>query len=398
MSNRITADLRVDQFGITIDDTTRRLDFPRAEADGVEGASGSARYGARELAFDKLHTRLDRLHWAAEAASAGPLWVRTDDGGVELTIERAEMPRGIMVTHAAGGGVEILAPHATLTDLRLGLPRLGEIDPPSGAALVRPADVPLRQGRLRFLDGMSGEIRFTITVELDLPVIGKRTLDQKLRIPVADGSLDFRALEDSLDWLEGAFLDVGVEDRRLAVKWGVPLIAPGARHIVSWELDDDAYALATFDRVPLRSLADFRLPVTSPDPESKKKSRVRKLSLVDLDVQLSLRAPRNLEVAGGTVMFGGDDAPGIVDLKVAGGMTHPPAPGHLQGTIGLVDVTTKDVHLGPMKLTVDRLHLGAIESMELAFDGFRPVGLTFTIPRATATNLSLAIAPSAPAE
>ncbi len=68
---------------------------------------------------------------------------------------------------------------------------------------------------------------------------------------------------------------------------------------------------------------------------------------------------------------------------------HPPAPGGLTGSIALLDVTAKDLGLGPVVLTVDRLHLGAIEPVELAFDGFSPAGLTAHIHRISATNLSL---------
>lgn len=400
MPSQVSADLRVDQFGIVIDETTRRLDFPRAEADGVEGRSGSVRYGAREIVMDKLRARLDRMHWSAEAGSAGPVFLRDDEGKVELTIDRVELPRGMMIARAAGGGVEIIAQHASLTDVRLRIPNLGAFQPQASTVLARAAEVPLRQSRLRFLDAVSGQIDLTIRVELDLPVIGTRTLDQVLRIPVADGSLDFRALEDSLDWLEGRFLDLGVEDRQLVLSWRVPIFSPRIKELVAWTLDDDAYALATFDRVPLRALADFRLPAgAEPDPGasgsmSKRKSRLRKLTLEKLDAKLSLRAPRAVDVAGGTLLFGGEDAPGIVDLVVGGSLTHPPGPGALKGTIGLVDVTGKDLHLGPTNLTFDRLHLGAIEEIELIFDGFRPVGLTCHISRATATNLSLSIAPS----
>ncbi len=390
-SHRVLANLRVDQFGLTLDDKGRRLDFPRAEADHVEGHSDGARYGARELVFDKLSTRLDRTHWEAEAMSAGPLWLRTDDARVELSIERAEFARGVMITRAAAGGVELLAPHASLSDVRLQLPRLTEFKREASAAIeALPAvrgDALLRQGSLRFLDGLSGEIRCTLKVVLDLPVIGQRTLDQKLVIPIADGSLDFRALEDSLDWLEGTFLDLGIVDDRLAIRWGVPLLP--SKEIVSFALDRDAQALSAFDRVPVRSFADFRVPATRGD--DKKPSRVKSLTVADLDVSLSLRAPRSVEVGGGAILFGGADAPGVVGLAVMGSMTHPPNPGSLRGTIGLVDVTAQDVQAGPMLVTVDRLHLGAIDGLELSFDGFRPVGLTLMIARATATNLSLGI-------
>ena len=398
MPSQLSADLRVDRFGIVIDETNRRLDFPRAEADGVEGKSGNLRYGARELVFDRLRARLDRMHWSAEAASAGPVWLRDDAGRVELTVERIEMPRGVMIARAAGHGVEILAQHASLTDLRLRVPDLGAFERQASTAIARAREVPLRQSKLHFLDAVNGQIDFTIHVELELPVIGMRTLDQQLRIPIVDGSFDFRALENELDWLEGRFVDLGVDEDQLRLSWRVPIFAPRQKELIAWQLDDDAQKLAPFDRVPIRSLADFRLPERDePDPGasgsmSKRKSRLRNLSIQDLQARLSLRAPRSTEIAGGTILFGGDDAPGIVDLQLAGSMTHPPAPGALRGSIGVLDVTGKDLHLGTgATLTCDRLHLGAIEDIELLFDGFRPVGLTCHISRATATNLSLSI-------
>jgi hypothetical protein len=397
-SHQLSADLKVDQFGIVIDDNSKRLDFPRAEAEGVEGQSGGVRYGARELVFDKLRMHLDRMHWSAETGSAGPLYLRDDAGRLELTIDRVEMPRGLMIARAAAGGVEILAQHASLSDVRLTIPSLAAFEPVATTALARAAEVPLRQSKLRFLDAVSGRIAVTLEVELDLPVIGIRTLNQKLDIPVENGSLDFRALENSLDWLEGKFVDLGVEDRQLILSWRVPIFSPSSKDLVLWPLDDDAYTQATFDRVPLRSLTDFRMAPpkngraeTDPPDKAKRKSRLRKLTVADIDIKLSLAAPKSVDFGGGTVLFGGDDGPGIVDLAVIGSLTHPPGPGGLRGTIGLLDVTAKDVHAGPMIVTVDRLHVGAIEEIELVFDGFRPVGLTCHITRATATNLSLSI-------
>jgi len=402
MPHRLAADLQVDSFGVTVDGATRRLDFPRAEADGLEGASGRTRYGARELVLDRLQTRLDRMHWTADAASAGGLWLRTDDGSVELTIDRVEMPHGMMLARAAGGGVEIRAPHASLSDVKLTVPDLGALRRPAPAdgAAPKPAPAPrpsgsaeLRQRKLRFLDALAGQISVTIKVQLDLPVIGRRTLDQALRIPIQNGSLDFRALEDGLDWLEGAFLALGIEHRRLAVSWGVPIIAPAAKDIISFELDEDAQTLATFDRVPLRSLADFRFPTRGAGAgagrDGKRRSVLRSLTLGGIDVALSLAAPRSVDVGGGTILLGGEDAPGIVDFEVHGSLTHPPAPGSLRGTIGVVDATLKDVRAGGVGLTVDRLHFGGVETFDLTFEGFRPVGLTAFVNRVTATNLSL---------
>jgi hypothetical protein len=228
---------------------------------------------------------------------------------------------------------------------------------------------------------------------LDLPVLGKRTLDQQLRVPIQDGSLDFRALDKSLDWLEGAFLDIAHDDGRLAVTWKVPIF--GSTHdLIAWTLDDDAAALAAFGRVPVRSLADFAIARSGDKPESEKNDKKRKIlqsfSLDAIDVALSLLAPRSLEVGAGVVMFGGDDQPGLVDLKVSGAI-HDRGEGVLRGAIGSIDTTIKDLRIGPLVLTADRLHCDGIDHLEVVFDGFSPKSITVVVHRVTATNLSLKV-------
>jgi hypothetical protein len=396
---KLEADLQVGSFGLMIDGATRRLDFPRGEIDDLRGIAGSLTYGANEVVFDKLHTRLDRTHWQAETAAAGGMFLRTEGDSLLLTIGRVEMGHGLSITRAAEGGVEILAAHASLNDVLLGIPDVSKLRGSKGAevastAIARAADVPLRQDRLHWLDTLSGEISVTLKAVLDLPVIGTRSLDQKLTIPIKDGSLDFKALNDSLDWLEGAFLDLLHRNEKLVLTWRVPIVG-ARREIMSWELDDEAKMLATFDRVPLRSLADFRFPSSGKvteqvDPQpAKKKSILRSLTLSDLKVNLSMVAPRSVEIGHGAIQFGGDGQPGIVGLQVAGQLVHPPGPGAVTGTIGVVDITAKDIAMGPLTLTVDRLHLGELESFEIAFDGFRPVGVTARVHRVTASNLVL---------
>lgn len=402
-TQKLEADLRVGAFGMLIDGTTRRLDFPRGEMDGLRGTAGSLTYGARELVMDRLHTRLDRTHWAAEACSAGDVFLKTIDGSLAMEIDRVEMSRGVQITRAAEGGIELIAPHVSLQDVKLTIPSFENLRGAKAAtvaaeALRKAAEVPLRQDKLRFLDSLAGEISVRIKVVLDLPVLGTRTLDQALKIPIKDGSLDFRALDRSLDWLEGTFVDLGIKDGRLVLSWGVPIFVKN-REIISWQLDDDARTLATFDRVPLRSLSDFRIPGNNrPATEGApaKKSALRKLTVEDLKVSLSMAAPRSVEIGLGAILFGGDDAPGIVGLEVGGTLVHPPGPGTIQGALGVVDVTAKDLGIGPANATVDRLHLGGVESVSLSFDGFRPTGLTATIHRITATNLSLRLGATEP--
>jgi hypothetical protein len=392
MGQRVETDITVQRFGFVTDDAGSRLRFPRAENRDIEGSSGSIKYGARDCVLDDLEGRLDTLRWTAEAASVGASWLRDDQGRFEIAVDRVEMPRGLRLVRA-DHGVEIVAPYVSLSDMKLTV--RGPFGSPAKPALPAPAAAAgLRQAKLRFLDSLSGRIYITVKVVLDLPVIGHRSLDQQLRVPVQEGSLDFRKLEDSLDWLEGAFLDIKHEGEKLALAWKVPLFG-SAHELITWKLDHDATSLASFGRVPVRSLADFRL-VAGSKPDDKKRSPLKALSLDAIDIALSLLAPRSVEAGGGMIMFGGDDQPGMVDLEVTGSI-HDRGPGELKGTIGSVDTTIKDVQLGPVKLTADRLHFDGLDQLEVTFDGFTPQALTMIVHRVTATNLALQIGAAPPA-
>jgi hypothetical protein len=414
--NRTQGNIRVDGFGVTIGEETRRLDFPRAEIEGLEGESGSIEYGAGEVSFEALSGRLQGVNWSTQSASASRFWVRDKEGRFELHVAGVELPRGVRLTRSAMGGVELVAPHASFTDLRLHVPDLtafrkdpapaaeGGRDPtPTPTPTPAPAPAPaapaeLRQEHLRFLDAINGAIGFTIKVVLDLPVLGIRTLDQKVQVEIKDGAFDYKKLDDGLTWLEGAFLDIEVENNRFRVAYGVPLLS--SKEIISFALDNDASAAAAFDRISLRSLADFRIPGRGKNgnggaPDKKERGRLRSLTLGDLAVNLHMVAPRNLEAMGGTIRFGGDDAPGIVDLDIAGSVVQPGS-GQLTAKAGAVDMTIKDAHAGGLALTADRLHVGPMDELTVTFDGFTPRSVTAVLHRVTATNLSLILGGSRP--
>jgi hypothetical protein len=383
MGQRVETDITVQRFGYLSDEAGSRLQFPRAETHDIEGAAGSVAYGARDCVLDDLEGRLDTLRWTAEAASLGGAWLRDGQGRFDIAVDRLEMPRGLRLVRA-DRGVEIVAPYVSIADMKLTL--RGPFGSTKPAAPRTPAPAEPRQGKLRFLDSLSGRIDLTVKVVLDLPVIGHRSLDQELRVPIQEGSLDFRKLEDSLDWLEGAFLDIKHDGDKLSLVWKVPIF--GSKHeLITWKLDHDATALAAFGRVPVRSLTDYRI-VAAGKPDDRK--TLQSLSLEAIDIALSLLAPRSVEAGGGVIMFGGDDQPGMVDLKVTGSI-HDRGPGELKGAIGSVDTTIKDVQLGPAKLTADRLHFDGLDQLEVVFDGFSPQAVTMIVHRVTATNLSLQV-------
>jgi hypothetical protein len=385
MPHHVESDITVQRFAFTDDDQGRRLAFPRAEVKSAGGRSGAMSYGANDLLFDQLEGRLDTLRWTADAASIGAAWLRDDAGRVDVRVNRIELSRGAMLTRA-DRGVEIVAPHVTLSEMKLAVK--GPFGMKTAAA---PAAIPaeLRQSNLRFLDSLSGHINLTIKVKLDLPVIGSRSLDQKLEVPISEGSLDYRALDESLDWLEGTFLDIQHDEDKLAVTWKVPIFG-SHRDLVAWKLDQDAQTLASFGRVPVRSLSDF-IVGSGRSKEKKNGGILKSLSLAGIDVALSLVAPRSFDVAGGLVMFGGDDEPGMVDFKVTGGINDR-GPGSVTGAIGSIDTTIKDVHIGPANITADRLHFDGLDELEVTFDGFSPQRVNVVIHRVTATNLRLQLA------
>lgn len=399
MPHHVESDITVQRFGYTGDEHGKRLTFPRAVSHAVEGRSGAVMYGAADLIFDGLEGRLDTLRWTTDAGSLGSAWLRDDHGRVDVAVERIELSRGAMLTRA-DRGVEIVVPHVTLSEMKLTVRgpfgRKDETGEGTPAVVTRIPSQPviqreLRQDRLRFLDSLSGRIYLTIKVKLDLPVIGNRTLDQQLKVPIQEGSLDYRALDDSLDWLEGTFLDIKHDDDKLAVTWKVPIFG-SSRELVAWQLDREAATLASFGRVPVRSLADFYLKRGESKPEPKKPSGILKaLSIDAIDVALNLIAPRSLEAAGGVVMFGGDDQPGLVDMKVTGDI-HDKGPGRIAGAIGSIDTTIKDVRIGPAIVTADRLHFDGLDELEVVFDAFQPQCVTVVIHRVTATNLMLQLA------
>jgi hypothetical protein len=402
---KVEADVDVQRFAYESDDTKSRLLFPRAQAKKLEGRSGATSYGAADCNFEGLEGRLGQLRWTTESASAGATWLRDDAGRFDIAIDRAEFPHGLQLTRGVDHSVELISPHVTFAELRLTAkgPFGRSSAAPAASSAPAPARAPAspvaRQEQLKFLDSLSGRIYLTMKVQLDLPVIGRRTLDQQLRVPIQEGSLDYRQLDEGLDWLEGTFLDIKHEDQRLKLQWKVPIVGSG-HNLITWALDNEASTLAAFGRVPVRSLADFRVgsgKPSAPASNDKRSGVLRALTIDGIDIALSLLAPRHLDIGGGSIMFGGEDQPGMVDLKVTGAIKDR-GPGKIAGAVGSVDTTIKDLKLGGTMLSADRLHFDGIDRLEVTFDGFKPTAVSIVVHRVTATNLAIKVGERAPGE
>jgi hypothetical protein len=475
-------DVHADDFELTIDGKTRRLDFPHVQMEGFKGSSGTFSYDARELVLDAAQIRLDRGHWSATGASAGDLVLRTGDGNVTLQLHRLEFPRGLQVTRAERG-VELAAPHVSIGDAtftiedvsklrrrdraaiaaaaaasasagpssgvpdsaapaaasppggtaaprapspspsasgrfravspggeesgshRVAAPGAAEPAPapasvPAAAPAVPPADEPaprqLRQRYLTFLDSLTGKLDIDLFVDIDLPVISSRKATHSLRIPIRDGSFDFKQLTDQLQGIEGRLLEFERSGDRLILGWGLPLMS--TRELVSWDLDEAAMTMAVFDRFPLRSLVDYRGSGSGGGSGDKGKKKglvtLKALALRRIALEVAMTAPARLDVGDALIQIGDENAPGLLDVKLAGDIVHSgagAAPTSVTGTVGLLDLTIKDLRLGGATFTTDRIHLGGIENLRLDFQGMRPGKLTGVVSRVAATNVRLVL-------
>ncbi len=398
MPTRVSADVEAKAFAIAAGDDGLYLDFPRLTTGPLTGQAGGLTWTVERAEFDGLTARLRRGTWQASRGTLQRVTLRSADGRLVLEAAEVALPDGAQLSRGHDG-LEIMAPTVRLRGLVF--TSAGAVAAPATKVAVQdpratpPGSPDLRQGGLRFLDGLTGAIGLTVKVQLDLPVVGSRTLDQRLQIPIEEGCLNFRALDRSLDWLEGAFLDIGVHDDRLAVRWGVPIFG-GHRDIISWALDADARTLAKFDRVPVRSLADFRMAGDRRSAEqvpTKGKGRgvLRALSIDDISISLAMNAPRSVAVGEqGHVLFGGDDAPGLVDLKITGAIGDGTRPGKLRGSVGALDVTVADLALGNAGVvSVDRVRLGGVDPIELRLTGFDVAGVSMSIADVEAGGLRL---------
>lgn len=402
MPTRVSADVEAKAFAIAAGDDGLYLDFPRLVTGPLTGQTGTAPGGLTWAVdgaeFEGLTARLRRGTWQASRGTLRRLTLRSADGRLVLEAAEVALPDGAQLSRGPDG-LELMAPTARLRGLVLR--SAGAVAAPATKVAVQDARTPspgstdLRQGGLRFLDGLSGAIGLTVKVQLDLPVVGSRTLDQRLQIPIEEGCLNFRALDRSLDWLEGAFLEIGMHEGRLAVRWGVPIFG-GQREIISWALDEDARTLAQFDRIPVRALADFRVAGDRRSTEQvpakgKGKGVLRALTIDDITISLAMHAPRSVAVGEqGHVLFGGDDSPGLVDLKITGAVGDGARPGSLRGSVGALDVTVADLALGAAGVvSVDRVRLGQVDPVELRLTGFEVAGVSMAIADVEAGGLRL---------
>jgi hypothetical protein len=416
------ADLRISGLGLYTSDegaaqATRKVVLGRLETDNIEGQVAGLHYRAGEVSVDGLQTTLGRTQVTAEAADLVDLSAHTDAGDLSVSVGRISFPRGLMFTSHE----ELFAPHASIDEARIVIDDLGtlfarrEAGPAKQAKQAGTGDDQAgdadkdkdkdkdkdrdegegEEGGLdwHFLDVFDGQLNIDLAVDMTLPWIGRRRVTHYFRVPIENGTIDYEKLDHDVHWLEASFLQIDLVGDTLVLARDLPLVPYSGKALLRWPLEPEDVPVAKLHRVHLRNLLRWEVP--GPDKKDKKeksKLTLHALAMKNMEVRLQAKAPAQVELpSGALIRFGDEGQSGVVGLDVKGELRYQAAgePEHtaLSGAIELLDITVKDFPLGTASVSVDRLHIGQIDHIEVGFDGFRPHRLELVVSRIAATNL-----------
>ncbi len=404
-------------FGLTLADA--RLSVRDAEgslsAAGVELRDFSLRVGNLQLASPAVSGRDVTIRWgvkgfALDAASldAATLEVSSGDarialGGVHidaLALDGPSIAMGRVAVERGRVAVTIAPPPSTSRESTAPTATGATGQASGGDAAAR------RFFDWRALDGLSGEIDVDMEVDLTVPLIGHRKATHRFRVPIAGGSLDYRALESNLAALENALIDFAVKDGVLRLERVNPLF-PARGHgkpIVIWDLDAADLALAEHERVRLAVLPNARMADAAgggdghePEEPSKKSSiALRRLALHRIDVKLALTPvdgaltgqfrPRRIGslVLQGSVDHAPDDAGG--DAGGAGGAQRP---GSLLGEVSALAASLVALPLGENVLDATSLELASVSPIAVTFLDVHPTSVKLDLVGVAADGIRL---------
>jgi hypothetical protein len=347
-----------------------RNDDGELSAETVEIAPISLRIGGVTLAAPSLSATGVVLKWgsvfrmAAKAIAAPSLTVSLADigiGGSDVSVNDffLEGDRITFSRASVGKGEVTLA--------------LARESTPSRASAEKPP--PLLD--LATMDALSGELDVDVDVDVTVPIIGSRKATHRFRIPIDTGTIDFMAVESNLSTLENAVLDFAVRDEGLALERVNPLF-PARGHgkpIVTWELSPDDMELARRDRVRLSVLADARLAGGESSEGSESSIALRALSLLRLDVRLTLTP---VEPAGGQLRLRNVGA-----LTLQGNVFYDkrqaPREGIVQGELTALAASLSALRAGKSRIDVAKVELSALRQLELRFLDVKLASVRFAL-------------------
>lgn len=354
-------------------------------ADGVELAGFTLRIGDLELAAEKLSGRGMVIRWGAAGFSLTADALEAP--GLRITSAELRVAlKGVRVRSFSLEGAQITVGEAAAETGAVAIsfaaePSAGSTDEPANEDPRERHDEPLVDWRL--LDAITGQVDVDVAVDLSVPVIGSRNATHRMRVPIEDGTLDYRALESNLSTLENALLDFSVRDGALVLETVNPLF-PARGHgkpIVVWDLEASDLALAERERVRLSVLTRARLAgrdtadaadataSESPEPPGNSAFALRKLAFQQIDVRLALTPSEGPPT--------GQLRPrGIGALVAQGHLVHVPGelspPGSVLGEITNLSASVVALRLDARRLDVASLTFASLSPIEITFADVHP--------------------------
>lgn len=375
---RLSAErLRVGELGLRLGEVVASADVLDATSVEIAWGGSGFRFVAGSAMIPSLHVDVAGSAVAARGLAVTTLSVHDGSfSAASVTIEKSEVAAPLTGGSRSREGVGDAAPEPAREQAR-------EAREPSGER------VPLVDWRV--LDGLSGQIDVDVTVDLTVPILGRRKATHMFRVPVSEGAIDYRGLESNLSALEDAILDFAVRDGGLALERVNPLLpARGfGKPIVIWDLDTADQALAERDRVRLAVLPRARLAES--DGASKSGGSgggvaLQKLGLEGVAARLSLEAAEvgqraqvrllratSIAVKGGVFYDAGEPAPaGAARVEIEG-----------------LAARISALRLGSRRLDVGSLAAASVAPLEITFADLTPTALRIVVAALELADVSL---------
>ncbi len=375
--HRVAADLRA--TGISGEHTAAggRATVASIELRNVQTALAGAFVRAGFARLERVQGSWDAGGLVAEASSVLIEKIEIRRGPIEVSIDRIEIPSGVAFRD---GRVRAAV-------IRWGAAEIAIRDVTALAGDSSRGALPVD---LRLLDGVNGRIHVDVTLDVTVPVIGRRKATHQFRIAVRDGTINYRDLERDLSMLEDAFLDLAVRDSALVLEFDVPLIPGVRRPILIWNLSEADLALARERLVRLRTIPNFVVPERTSDEPSK--VALKSVAFDAIDIELAI-APGS----GAEALAGAFQRPALGALVATGSIQHdaeqPPRRTQVSLSLAELALAIEALPAGGGSVSAGRFAIAAIEGGSLEFDGPHPRGLRATVRGIEIRDVDLSLPP-----
>jgi len=303
-----------------------------------------------------------------------------EQGGRGLQLARLAFPAGVELE-----GDRLRWPELSLERLAARVPELprraSHAAPPRTKSERKPLD-------LDWLDELTGLLAFDLLLDVRLPILPDRRATHSIRVPIEQGTINFKRLESCLAMLENTLFDFEVTDEGLIFELDpIPGLSVDNVTLVTWPLSGHEHQLAKNEqKIRLRRLLEYQLSpkLTSSGETSRSasgNSGLRRLHVGNIETVLGLGGPRELPLPGlGQLRLGAPGAPALRELRLSGQIEHDPgeAPAATELRVDAQELTIGlAVHDDAgRRVSAERLSIRRIDGARLGLLGLEPRSLS----------------------